>query len=156
MDEAAAALWRKLNLKDGPRVVVVDRYGVMGDAVRALAATRAVDAQPGADTGFFLGLATTLEEVGAFARDAQSFTADDPVVWVAYPKASSRRHRCAFNRDTGWDAFGAAGFEPVRQVAIDEDWSALRFRRVRHIKSMVRGFAMTEEGRARVAKTRAK
>ena len=25
-------------------------------------------------------------------------------------------------------------FEPVRQVAIDEDWSALRFRNVAHIK----------------------
>jgi hypothetical protein len=33
---------------------------------------------------------------------------------------------------------GAAGFEPVRMVAIDEDWSALRFRRVAHIKSMTR------------------
>jgi hypothetical protein len=33
---------------------------------------------------------------------------------------------------------GDAGFEPVRQVAIDEDWSALRFRRVEYIKSMTR------------------
>jgi hypothetical protein len=29
-------------------------------------------------------------------------------------------------------------FEPVRMVAIDADWSALRFRRVEHIKSMTR------------------
>ena len=33
---------------------------------------------------------------------------------------------------------GAAGFEPVRMVAIDEDWSALRFRRAEFIKTMTR------------------
>jgi hypothetical protein len=33
---------------------------------------------------------------------------------------------------------GKAGFEPVRMVAIDEDWSALRFRRVEFIKTMNR------------------
>jgi hypothetical protein len=38
----------------------------------------------------------------------------------------------------------------VRQVAIDEDWSALRFRRVAHIKKMTRSFAMTSEGKQKV------
>jgi hypothetical protein len=33
---------------------------------------------------------------------------------------------------------GAAGFEPVRMVAVDEDWSALRFRRVGFIKTLTR------------------
>lgn len=28
-----------------------------------------------------------------------------------------------FDRDTGWDTMGEASFEPVRQVAIDDDWS---------------------------------
>ena len=32
----------------------------------------------------------------------------------------------------------AAGFEPVRQVAVDEDWSALRFRRAEFIKTLAR------------------
>ena len=57
---------------------------------------------------------------------------------MVYPKGSSRKYRCEFNRDSGWPVLGAAGFEPVRMVAIDEDWSALRFRRVEHIKSMTR------------------
>jgi hypothetical protein len=60
------------------------------------------------------------------------------VVWFAYPKGTSKRYRCEFNRDTGWAAVGAAGFEGVRQVAIDEDWSALRFRRPEFIKSLTR------------------
>jgi hypothetical protein len=70
---------------------------------------------------------------------------------VAYPKGSSKAYRCEFNRDTGWQALGAAGFEPVRQVSIDADWSALRFRRVARIASLTRRPAMTlsEEGKRR-------
>ena len=57
----------------------------------------------------------------------------DVIVWFAYPKATSKKYRCDFNRDTGWDTFKILGFDTVRQVAIDEDWSALRFRRVEFI-----------------------
>jgi hypothetical protein len=57
---------------------------------------------------------------------------------MAYPKGTSKKYQCEFNRDSGWTTLGAAGFEPVRVVAIDEDWSALRFRRVEYIKSMRR------------------
>ena len=57
---------------------------------------------------------------------------------MAYPKSTSKKYKCEFNRDSGWPVLGAAGFEPVRMVAIDEDWSALRFRRVEHIKKMAR------------------
>ena len=48
----------------------------------------------------------------------------------------------------------AVGFEGVWQVAIDEDWSALRFRRIEYIKKMTRDKkrAMTPAGRAKTAK----
>ncbi|WP_391205045.1 hypothetical protein [Psychrobacillus sp. L4] len=36
------------------------------------------------------------------------------------------------------------GFEPVRNIAIDEDRSALRFGRVENIKKMVRKFTYTK------------
>ena len=57
------------------------------------------------------------------------------MVWFAYPKGTSKRYTCDFNRDTGWQVIRDAGFDSVRQVAIDEDWSAMRFRRVEYIKS---------------------
>lgn len=72
---------------------------------------------------------------------------------VRLSKASSKRYRCEFNRDTGWASVGATGFEPVRQVAIDEDWSALRFRRVEFIKSLTRAAsgAITAEAKRRTS-----
>jgi len=33
------------------------------------------------------------------------------------------------SRDVGWEILRGAGFDPVSQVAIDDTWSALRFRR---------------------------
>jgi hypothetical protein len=57
------------------------------------------------------------------------------VIWFAYPKGSSKRYSCEFNRDSGWNVIRAAGFESVRMVAIDEDWSALRFRRLEYVKA---------------------
>ena len=47
-------------------------------------------------------------------------------------------YKCDFNRDTGWSVLKSAGFDTVRAVAIDEDWSALRFRRAEFIKSTSR------------------
>ena len=50
---------------------------------------------------------------------------------------------------------GHEGFEPVRMVAIDEDWSAKRYRRVSFIKNMTRAkeHRLTERGKQRLAKT---
>jgi len=47
-----------------------------------------------------------------------------PVVWIAYPKAN----RTDINRDSLWPIVTAFGMRPNSQVAIDEVWSALRFR----------------------------
>ena len=57
----------------------------------------------------------------------------DALLWMVYPKASSRRLCCEFNRDTGWQALRDAGYDTVHQVAVDEDWSALRFRQTAFI-----------------------
>jgi hypothetical protein len=77
--------------------------------------------------------------------------AEDAVLWFAYPKARSPRRVAALTRDAGWEALGHAGFEGVRQVALDADWSALRFRHVRHIPRLARAAARTisPEGRSR-------
>jgi hypothetical protein len=49
-------------------------------------------------------------------------------------KGTSKKYSCDFNRDDGWEVLRQAGFDSVRQVAIDDDWSALRFRRFEFIK----------------------
>jgi hypothetical protein len=49
------------------------------------------------------------------------------ILWVAYPKAN----RADINRDTLWPIVGEFGFRPITQIAVDDTWSALRFRLLR-------------------------
>jgi hypothetical protein len=44
--------------------------------------------------------------------------------WVAYPKGN----RADINRDSLWPIVAEYGMRPIGQVAVDEVWSALRFR----------------------------
>ncbi|HEX6031776.1 MAG TPA: hypothetical protein VFY90_10120 [Tepidiformaceae bacterium] len=44
--------------------------------------------------------------------------------WVAYPKAN----RADINRDTLWPILTEYGMRPIGQVALNDVWSAMRFR----------------------------
>lgn len=54
----------------------------------------------------------------------QDHLASPQILWVAYPKAN----KADINRDSLWPILGEYGMRPTGQVAIDEKWSALRFR----------------------------
>jgi hypothetical protein len=97
------------------------------------------------EIGFLLAFVTRKSEVDALAKAVAARTHGDAIVWFAYPKGTSKKYTCDFNRDTGWDALQALGFDTVRAIAIDEDWTALRFRRVEYIKSAGGGPKKTTE-----------
>ena len=148
-------LFKKLNFKQHPAVLVLQAPdSFLPEAVAMSAYTTLSTEWPAEDSAmtFVLFFATQQKEVDAIAHDFAQRTEGDAVLWIAYPKGSSKRYKCDFNRDTGWAVMGQLGFEPVRQVAIDEDWSALRFRRVDFIKTMTRSFAMTDAGKEKVRK----
>lgn len=144
-------LFKKLNLGDHRELLVVD---APASFEAELAAHEGVtihrDGHTVPSIAFAIYFVTTLAAVSEAARTLTK-AHGDPVIWFAYPKGSSKNYACEFNRDTGWAAVGAAGFEGVRQVAIDADWSALRFRRVEAIKTLTRdpARALTREGKVR-------
>lgn len=71
----------------------------------------------------FVRLAGELDTVAAPAVAAARL---DKLAWVAYPKAGQLG--TDLDRDTLAGLLAAHGVQPVRQVAIDGTWSALRFR----------------------------
>ena len=83
---------------------------------------------------FAIAFATKQIDVDALSKALAAKAEGDALLWFAYPKGTSKKYPCEFNRDTGWDVLRSAGFDTVRAVAIDEDWSALRFRRAEFIK----------------------
>ncbi|MBW6500261.1 MAG: hypothetical protein K0B05_02610 [Bacteroidales bacterium] len=59
----------------------------------------------------------------------------DGVLWFCYPKKSPKKLSSGTTRDNGWKTLNDSGFFGVRMVSVDDNWSALRFRNVRFIKS---------------------
>jgi hypothetical protein len=52
------------------------------------------------------------------------------ILWIAYPKLTSTR-AADLSRDVVRELTGKSGLDTVSQIAIDEDWSAMRVKRIR-------------------------
>jgi hypothetical protein len=133
-------VFAKLNLKDQKQIVILDSPESFESELKALKDIEIIrDLKKTKELTFSLAFVTTQDKVDALAPAIARKAEGDAVVWFAYPKGSSKKYKSQINRDSGWEVFGREGFEPVRMVAIDEDWSAIRFRRAAFIKNMTRG-----------------
>lgn len=150
------SLLKKLNYKAGTPVLLAQLPAELESLQNWLAAnTPLISPESGAMAGFALLFVTTQAEIDLWVPRLHAILEGDALFWCCYPKGSSKRYRCDFNRDTGWETFGQLGYEPVRQVAINDDWSALRFRKVAYIQKITRSktMALTEEARQRTSST---
>jgi hypothetical protein len=151
-----STVFAKLNLKEHKQIVVLDSPGSFESELAALRGVEIIrDLKKAKEVTFALAFVTTPEQINAVASAIARKAGGDAVVWFAYPKGTSKKYKSQIDRDNGWNILGHEGFEPVRMVAIDEDWSAKRFRRVGFIKNMTRpkGYRLTDRGKAGTAKT---
>jgi len=102
--------------------------------------------------GFILVFVKNQEEINKLLPITLPSLQGDGYFWVAYPKKSSKKYNSDISRNKGWEILGEQNYEPVTQIAIDQDWSALRFRQVDNIKQMKRKKALSPEGRERIKK----
>jgi hypothetical protein len=147
-----ASTFGKLNLKEQKQILVLNAPASFEPelkSLRGIAVQR--DLTKASQVEFSLAFVTKQKEVDTLGKAVARKAEGDAVVWFAYPKGSSKKYRSEINRDSGWKILGDAGFEPVRMVAIDEDWSAVRFRRVDFIKTLTRGkeHRLSAKGKAR-------
>ena len=128
-------LFQKLNLKDQREIVVFNAPESFEPELESLDGVAVVrnPKKPKAVT-YALAFATRQAELDRLSKMLAAAAQGDALLWFAYPKGTSKRYQCDFNRDSGWKVIRSAGFESVRMVAIDEDWSAVRFRRLNFIK----------------------
>jgi hypothetical protein len=112
----------KLQMKPGQRVEGV----LVPESTASELPGFTTDSDGGEETALLVFVAdrATLEKhrtqiVGAATRE-------DRLTWVAYPKAGQLG--TDLNRDSLAALLSESGIQPVRQIAIDEVWSALRFR----------------------------
>lgn len=116
------SLAQKLQIKAGQSVAVLyapPDVNIEIEGSRKVSNAAAADAM----VVFASNRAELLERADPFVEAARR----DALAWIAYPKAGQLN--TDLNRDSLWKLLEDRGIRPVRQVAIDDVWSALRFRR---------------------------
>ncbi len=73
-----------------------------------------------------LAFAVMVADIAATAGPAIAAARDGRLAWIAYPKGGQLG--TDLNRDSLARMVEELGVRPVRQVALDDTWSALRFR----------------------------
>lgn len=126
-------LFKKLNLGQQPVIHVLDAPTSFEAELTALEGVTVQRSIQGA-AQFAMAFVITVAQRDAASVLLAQACHGDAVLWMVYPKGSSKQYRCEFNRDSDWTVLREAGFDTVRMVAVDPDWSALRFRRVEYIK----------------------
>jgi hypothetical protein len=128
-------IFSKLNLSTQKLIFVIDPPDSFHDEISQLTDVEVIDTlKSKRAVAFALIFVTQKKQIDQIAATLAKKIPGDAIVWFAYPKKTSKKYQCDFHRDTGWDAIRAQGFDSVRMVAIDDDWSALRFRRSEFIK----------------------
>ena len=125
---------KKLGLKPGMRALMV---GAPAGYLKLLAPLPEDVVVFGATKGayqFVQLFATRKSEIKKSTPKLLKHAARGALVWITYPKKSSGVESDLY-REEVWDAMKGTGWGVVSAVAIDEVWSALRFRPVEDIKS---------------------
>jgi hypothetical protein len=128
---AESAVAKKLHVKPGQQVLVMNAPTELMGAFEPLPAGAAlVQASSAKPAGLFdivLLFARTKADVDKFATGALAAAKPEGALWMCYPKGGAKAGT-DINRDKGWDVLTAAGLGPVSLFAIDDAWSALRFK----------------------------
>ncbi len=114
----------KLQLRPDQRLHVLEEPAEASALLTGV--TRAAD-RDGADADAVLLFARDQADVEAHAARLRDHLRAGGIAWAAYPKGGSGTVT-DLSRDRGWGSLSALGLRPVRQVALDHVWSALRFR----------------------------
>jgi hypothetical protein len=124
-----SALSEKLQVKTGCRIAVLgappgylDLLAPLPEGVRV---ADALSGQYDIVHAFF----EKLDDLLAAVDSLKAALVDGGILWISYPKLTAKRGS-DLNRDLIWKALGERGLKAVSQIAVDDVWSAMRFKKV--------------------------
>ncbi|MFC4735988.1 DUF3052 family protein [Bacillus daqingensis] len=121
-------VWKKLQVKERKSWLVINAPEAFREVLKETPADTLDDMPEKQAYEVILSFVKTEEEIAEAALLAEERLAEGGIFWVMYPKKSSKKYSTEISRDQGWSSMEKKEFKAVRQIAIDEDWSALRFR----------------------------
>jgi hypothetical protein len=127
----------KLNYKGQKRICFINADDTFKQSVSSVLKDVIVDQKidPRYPYEFILLFVKSVSEVEMLAPMTIHNLKADGVLWFCYPKKTSKKYNSDIDRDHGWKVLNDSGLYGIRLVAVDQDWSALRFRNIKYIKS---------------------
>lgn len=136
-------LLKKLNYKGQDRIAIInaeeDFINSLKDNLEDVKIDTSID--PRFPYGFILVFVKKVSEIDKITPAAVHNLVADGILWFCYPKKTSKKFRSDLDRDHGWKPLNEIGFHGIRMVSVDDDWSALRFRNIKYIKSSSQRFS---------------
>ena len=129
-------LFKKLNFKDQEEIAIINSPEEFESELEQMKSQTGIQNNLAGLTNadFVISFVSSKIEIDKLASQLRNKIKGDPVIWFAYPKKTSKKYKVEINRDSGWESLHEIGLDTVRAVSIDDDWSALRFRKEEFIK----------------------
>jgi hypothetical protein len=118
---------RKLGMNPGMRALIIAPPPGYLNLLAPLPDGLTVSSRADGMYPFVQVFATRLSEISRIAQKLSKHAAPNALVWISYPKKTSRTGG-DLSRDIIREAMSVTGWHTVSIIAIDEVWSALRFR----------------------------
>jgi hypothetical protein len=123
----AQSLIKKLQIKSGYKMTIINPPVGYLQQLKELPEGAEIVQNLGKDLDFvqlFVKDKAELEKLSQTAFDAIKY---DGIFWICYPKGTSKVDT-DLNRDILWEIIKVKGLNAVSMIAVDETWSAMRFR----------------------------
>lgn len=118
---------RKLGMNPGMRALIISPPAGYLKLLAPLPDGLTVSSRSGGMYPFVQVFATRLSEINRLAQRLSKHAAPNALVWISYPKKTAKL-KGDLSRDLIRKAMSGQGWRAVSIVAIDQVWSALRFR----------------------------
>ena len=119
-------LAKKLRILPGRRVLILNAPHGFTQTLDLLPDGATIAATPDGAYDVVLAFAGDSSQLAAVRDAAIAATKPGGALWFAYPKKSTGKGD--LQRESVWELVRPSGWGPVSQIALDETWSALRFK----------------------------
>lgn len=129
----AETLIKKLGIKPNQKLLILNAPEGYIESLNDLPAGVEISTSGDGPFEFVQVFAYKKTDVDTYTPQAIQAIKTSGLLWFAYPKKSSKI-KTDIHRDSGWEALIAAGWDEIKLIALDDMWSAMRFRPVEDIK----------------------
>jgi hypothetical protein len=131
-DDGVSPLAKKLRLAAGQSVVALNAATKHLAAMRPAPVDIRTSLEPGRTYDVVVLFAASTDELRRLGSAAVRATTPGGMLWIAYPKGAAADLPATptwVRRDVLGEITAEKGYKPVAFVAVDEEWTALRFKK---------------------------